>query len=583
MLKIVIGRESRQGGTNPGGTGARCPAAVRTAGALSLVLLLGLAGCGPRSDAPGGEAASASGEASGEAAGETPAAASGGTVVVPYPLDIQGVNELITTSTPIQTALLYFGLFSTLLEEHPNYEDGPPAFTPKLAESYELSPDRLTLTFRLRPDAVWSDGVPITAEDVRWTWEAQNHPEVLWSFADAKDRITDVEVVDRLTVRYRFSEVYATQLFDANMGVILPKHAWSRLPFSEWRRNPTWFLDNLVVSGPFTLESWEPGQRYVLRRNDRYHVPGLPKVERIVFQVVSTSNGQLAMMRSGEGHYMEFVPPAEVATVESVPTLRLEGYIPRFFYFVTWNVRRPLFSDPAVRRALTMGIDRQTIIDSLQYGYAHPSHSPFTSNVWVHHDGIEPWPYDPGRAKELLASRGWTDGDGDGVLDRDGEPFRFTLVTNTANPLRKDIMLMIQEQLGRIGIDVQTQLMDFQALLGPLQEHRFDAVIGALAMDTSLNTRYFFHSQAIDDGFNWGAYSNPEMDRLIEKIEAQVDLEASLPLYLRIQELLHEEQPLTFLYQAERLGAIHERLRDVDPNSASPFYNMARWRLLPEE
>ncbi|MEM7350322.1 MAG: ABC transporter substrate-binding protein, partial [Acidobacteriota bacterium] len=115
-------------------------------------------------------------------------------IVVAYAVDIQGVNELITESTTITNMLIYFACFLELVEEQPDYQEGPPSFEPRLAESYEFSEDRLELTFRLRPGLVWSDGVPITAEDVRWTWQAQTHPAVGWSFIEAKQRIKDVEV-----------------------------------------------------------------------------------------------------------------------------------------------------------------------------------------------------------------------------------------------------------------------------------------------------------------------------------------------------------------------------------------------------
>ncbi len=502
------------------------------------------------------------------------------TVTVAHSVDMEGVNELITAATPIQTALLYFALFLPLVDELSDYQSGPPTFAPRIADSYEFSADHRVLTFHLRDDVVWSDGVPVTAEDVRWTWQAQTSSEVAWAFADAKTRITDVEVVDPLTVRFHFSEVYANQLLDANFGVILPKHAWGQLPFAEWRQNGDWFRDHLVVNGAFDLESWEPQQRFVLKRNERYLEPGLPKVDRVVFQVAPDPSSQLALLRSGQVQYVEFITPADAAAIEAEPDLRLTSYLSRHYFFVLWNVTRPLFASREVRQALTLAIDRQGMIDSLHHGYAKVSYSPFTSNTWVHHKGLEVWPYDPGRARELLASQGWIDRDGDGVIDRDGVPFRFEILINSGNTLRRDIMVVIQEQLRRIGIEVDTRVMDFSAMMGPLRAHEFDATIFGFAMDTSLNTYHYFHTRAIDDGFNWGGYSNPEVDRLIEGIEAQVDPLAARPLYEQLQERVHEDQPVTFLYESQRLGGAHKTLQDVEPNAISSFFNIRRWRLV---
>ncbi len=508
--------------------------------------------------------------------------AAGGTAIVADAIDIEGVNELLIRATPQQTTLLYFGIFLPLLDERDDYQQGPPTFAPRLAESYEFSEDRLQLTFHLRDDVVWSDGVPVTAEDVRWTWQAQTSPEIAWPFADSKERITDVEVVDPHTVRFHYSEVYAIQLLDANLGVVLPKHAWSQLPFSEWRQNRQWFHDNLVVNGPFTLESWEPAQRWVLVRNERYFEPGLPKLDRVVFQIVPDPASQLAMLRSGQVHFVEFIPPADAAALDAHPDLELLTHLARIFYFVQWNVGRPLFAEKEVRQALTMAIDRESMIDSLHRGYANLSHSPFTSDIWAHNKDIEPWPYDPQRAREVLAEQGWTDSDGDGILDRDGQPFSFELMINAGNTLRRDIMVVIQEQLRQIGIDVRTRIMEFNAMMQPLQAHEFDAIIFGIGMDTSLNTYHFFHSRGIDDGFNWGSYSNPEVDQVIEEIEDQVNQLDAKPLYYRLQELLHEDLPYTYLYEQKRIACANKALRDVNPNAVSSFYHMRHWRLVDD-
>ncbi len=500
------------------------------------------------------------------------------TVVVAYSVDIQGVNELTTQLTTIMEALIYQAMFLVLVEEQPDYEDGPPSFKPQLAERYEFSADRLQLTFHMRDDVKWSDGAPVTAEDVRWTWQAQVHPEVAWGYAEAKKWITDVEVADPHTVIFHFSKAYSGQLQDATLGTVLPKHAWSQLPFEEWRQNNQWFVDHLVVNGPFTLESWEPQQRVVIRRNDSFYGDP-PKVDRIVFELIPEESSRLALLRSKQAHMMEFIHPADAATIEADPDLRLIPHIPRIFFFVQWNASRPLFADKRVRQALTLGIDRQEIVDSIHYGYASVGHSVFPSNHWAHNENLEPWPYDPGRAREMLAEMGWIDTDGDGIVDRDGQPFSFELMTNSESQLRVDLVVMLQEHLRRIGVDVRTRTMEFNALLGVLSDHDFDAVMGALGIDTSLNTEYFYHTNGITSAYNWGMYSNPEMDRLIEEANAYIDPLAAKHLYDQLQELLHEELPMTYLYEQRRLCGAHKDLQGVEPNHVSTFYKLKNWRL----
>lgn len=512
---------------------------------------------------------------------ETPTSKASGTetVIVAFPVDIEGVNEVVNSSTSIHNALNYFALFLPLLEIQPDYQDAPSTFLPRLAESYEFSEDRLQLTFRLRDDVMWSDGTPTTAEDVLFTWEAQTHPDIAWPFIDSKKRITKVEVLDPYSVRFHFSEAYGTQLNEANFGVILPKHAWGRLPFSEWKTNSDWFVENLVVNGPFNLESWEPEQRVALVRNERYFEPGLPKVDRIVFEITRDAQSQISKLRSGHAHLVEYVNPPDAEQISNHPDLRLETFIPRFFYFTLWNTTRPFFADREVRQALTLATDRQAIIDTLHFGYGALSHSPYPSNSWVYNKDLKPLPYDPVRAREILERKGWIDSDGDGIRDRDGQPFRFELITNSENPLRRDITVMMQEQLRLVGIAADPRHMEFNSLLAPLSRHDFDAVVTGLAMDTGFNNRYYFHSSAIKDGYNWGSFEHAEMDQLIEAIEIQTDPKITKPLFDRLQEILSEEQPLTFLYEGRRLVGIHKSLHDVKPNAVSSFFNMRFWRL----
>jgi peptide/nickel transport system substrate-binding protein len=503
-----------------------------------------------------------------------------GTVVVAYPWDIQGVNELLVSATPMQTTLFYFGIFMPLLEEQDNYTVGPPTFAPRLAESYEFSADRLSVTLRLFADAVWSDGTQVTADDVRFTWQAHTDPDIAWAFASAKDNIRDVEVVDSHTVRFHFHRVTATQLLSLNQGVILPKHVWGKLPFAEWRDNSQWFEDHLVVSGPFTLESWVPAQRIVLRRNKSYFRQGLPKSERIVFQITPDVTSQLSLLRSGEAHLMEGLQAAEAKRIESDPNLKLLVHDYRNFIVLCWNERLPLFAETKVRQALTMAIDRQGILDSIYYGYAHVNSSPFMKNSWVSNHEIEPWPYDPGKAKELLAAEGWIDRDGDGLLDREGVAFSFEVLTSNGNQIRQDILLMVQQQLKRLGIDARPRTMELNSLLSRQNEKDFEATIVGFSYDTSLELGYFFRT---DEFYNWSGYSNPELDQLLAEIAENTDQMAAKPLYDRLQATLHTDQPFTYLYQPKRLVGVSSRLHNAQSSAASAYAFLERWQLDAEE
>jgi len=529
--------------------------------ALVAALACGATGCGPGTPGP-------------------PSEPQGGTAVFATLSDLDTVNELLGAGTNFSSDILQ-RVFLPLLREQPDYQDHPPTFRPALATGWEFSPDRHTLTFFLRPEASWSDGAPVTAEDVRWSWQAQRDPDVAWGYAQVKEHVTDVEVVDPHTVRFHFDRVYASQLIDANEGLILPKHLWSQLPFERWREEEDWFRDHMVASGPFVLERWSPQEEIVLSRNERYFDPQLPRLDRAVFRVVPDQDAQLNQLLAGDLDLVSGVSPDDADQVDAAEGVRLLTYWNRAYSYLCWNTARPLFAEPEVRRALTMAIDRRGLIEALWHGYAGPSVSPIISTVWAHDRELEPWPYDPGAAREILARHGWKDSDGDGVLDRDGQRFSFELTTNAGNTLRADALVLIQEQLARVGIEARPRFLEMNTLVSANLAHDFDATLGAWGIDTTLDLSYAFHSASIEGGYNYGAYSNPEVDRLLDTIAEVETPDAAGPLFLEVQRILHQDQPYTFLWEPMRIVGIRDRLRDARSNPLYTYFALEEWWLAP--
>lgn len=537
--------------------------------AATALLALGLAACGRQAAPPDSPSL-----------GDAPRA--GGTLVIGVSTDISGVNQLLSATDSFTQSVLDL-LFLRLFEEQPDFDRHPPTFRPELAESWTWSDDHLMLTLRLRPDAVWTDGEPVTAHDVEWTWRAQVDPEVAWSFADSKENIASVEAIDRQTVRVVFHHRSDSQLAQLNEGVILPRTVWSQKPFADWRRSADWFVENLVTSGPFRLESWRPQERITLERNDLYDGDELPYLDRVVFRIVPQKANQVGQLLAGELHLVDDIPPGDAPRIERSHRARLLSYLPRQYNFIAWNLARPPFDDPEVRRALTLAIDRQALVDSLWFGRARVATSPIISSVWAHNRELRPWPYDPAAARELLAAEGWKDHDGDGVIDRDGRPFSFELATNANSTLRVDASVLIQEQLRRIAVQARLRREEFNSLNARVLAHDFDALLGGWTIDTTLDLAYAFHGDAIDGGYNFGSFSHPEVDRLIDAAQVATDLTVKKELLSRIQTLLHEQQPYTFLWEPVRLTGLAVGLRDARPNALDPYFGLERWWLTPTD
>jgi peptide/nickel transport system substrate-binding protein len=517
----------------------------------------------------------------GAATTPTPAAAAGepqrgGTAVVGWSAAATGVNELITQGTAITTELTR-QLFLQLVQEQDDFEEHPPTFKPLLASSYEFSPDRKTLTFHLRKDAVWSDGMPITADDVRFTWQAQRHPDVGWDSAYMVEHITDVEVVDPKTVRYHFDKTYAKQLQDANEGVILPKHAWEKIPFPKWRENGDWFREHLVVSGPFTVATWEPQQQVTLVRNPRYFRKDRPYLDKVVIRNISDPASLLTQLISGEVDFIPQVQPVDMERIQADPRLRVIPYWFRLYVCVIWNERNPLFADADVRRALTLGIDRQTIVDTLfPRGTARIAVSPIVQSVWAFDRSLGALPYDPQESRRILESKGWQDSNGDGILDKGGKPFSFALLSNGGNQQRNDAAVMIQEQLKQAGVRAEPRVVEFNSLVNDATSGTFEAVVFGFNIDTSMDMTAQFGSESIQEG-NFGAYKNPEFDRLMAEAMGKPDIRDAKPILDRIQQIIHRDQPATFLWESQRMSAINRRIHGARPNVLFSLFNLEDW------
>ncbi|MFN7941278.1 MAG: ABC transporter substrate-binding protein [Thermoanaerobaculia bacterium] len=532
--------------------------------ARAAALAVALAACGRAND----------GKAPAPIPAATPVA--GGSAVIATITDLGGVNPLITSDIKFTSDILG-RFFLQLAIEQADYAEHPPTLRPGLAESWEFSPDHTLLTFHLRPGLAWSDGAPLTAEDVRWTWLAETSPEVAWNYSETKQNISDVEVLDPRTVRFHFRATGVTQLLDAVEGGILPKHLWGTVPFAEWRQRADWFRDHLATSGPFLLAEWKPGEQLVLGRNPRYFEPGLPRLDRVVFRILPDQTAQLEMLLGGQLDFVWGILPRDAERVRQRPGLELLHFDNRQYEYICWNSRRPPFDDPEIRRALTLGIDRQALVDALLRGFGRIATTAILTNVWAYDRDLRPWPYDPAEARRILAARGFRDSDGDGIVERGGKPFSFELTTNSSNQQRIDATVMVQDQLRRIGVEARPRTLEIHTLTRNNVAHDFDATLSGWAIDTSLDLGFAFHSREIDSGYNFGSYRDPELDSLIERSRAVLDPAAGLAIYRRMQEILHRDQPYTFLYEPERLCGVSRSVRDVHPNSLSAYFNLHEW------
>jgi peptide/nickel transport system substrate-binding protein len=501
------------------------------------------------------------------------------TLVMGVLADIQSWNPYLT-ETRFSEDLLAL-VYPSLAVELADYQEHPPTFRPSLAESWSRSEDGLAIEFVLRNDVVWSDGTPVTADDVVFTFEIQKSPEVAWYASYVKDFIESVEKVDDHIVRFVFNQRYPYQLMDANEGLIIPAHAWRDIPPAEW--SSTSWLDRVVGAGPYLPSAHTPQQEIVMVANESYGLGPRAAVDTIVWRIVPDQLSLTGQTLNGQFDFVYAVPPEDAEKIAAQPDLRLVSYADRGYTHICWNTTRPGLDNPEVRRALTMAIDRQAIIDIVFLGFAEPSLGPILSGMWAFDPEIERVPFDPDAAAALLADQGWTDSDGDGIVDRAGEPFSIELLTNSENRMRQDISVLVAGYLQKIGVAVTPRTVEWGTLLARLDAGEFDGSVNRWVEPTQIDLEDVWHTppEGVPTS-NYGRYSNAEVDRLIAEVAANPPLEVQRRIYRRIQALIVADQPYTFLAEGQRLNALHSRVANAVLNDTTPYFNLEQWELLTQ-
>lgn len=440
---------------------------------------------------------------------------------------------------------------------------------PYLAESWELSGDGTTLTFRLRPDVFWHDGERTDAYDVAFTWERVTDPATGFPNATFWDRYGrgagGIEVVDSLTVRFSL-EPHAGYLDPWRVVAIMPEHLLADVPAEELGRHP-YARTCPVGNGPFVFREHRLDEQWSFQANPAFpeSLGGRPWVDRYVYRVIPEETTLLTELLTGNLDVYVQARPDHAARIADSPVAELVAFPFRNVNFLAWNGRRPPLDDARVRRALTLGIDRETMVAALLEGYGVVADGSVPPFHWAHDPAIGADDvHDPAAAGALLDAAGWTDRDGDGVRENAaGEPLEITLTYNAGNQQRADIATIVQDQLARIGVRIEPELLEIPTLVARVLDptvRDFDGVVFGWVTEFNLDDRALFSSDRLMQPYAFAGMENPRIDALLEEIARTADRDAALPLWREYQRLLSEEHPFTFLFFPERIDGVSTRL-----------------------
>ncbi|MFQ5521417.1 MAG: peptide-binding protein [Candidatus Methylomirabilia bacterium] len=448
-----------------------------------------------------------------------------------------------------------------------------------LAESWELSENCLTLTFKLRKNVTWHDGQPFTAEDVRFTYEAMIHPKTPTAYKEDFVAVKDVEVLDPHTVRILYSKPYAEAVETWQIWM-LPKHLLERyVEDGQLREAP----QNLhpVGTGPYRFVEWKSGEKVVLVASPDYFEDG-PYLSRVVYRIIP-SQATIFLELKAKGVDFAGLTALQYARQTDYPSFRKAyskfRYPANAYTYFGFNLKDPRFADKRVRQALAHAINKEELIEGIVMGLGREATGPYKPGTWAYKADARRYPYDPERAKALLGEVGWQDTDGDGVVDKNGEPFAFTILTNQGNDERKKVAEIIQRRLSEVGVKADIRILEWAAFIKDfVQKRRFEALILGWGIGLDPDQYTIWHSSKTGpDELNFISYASAEVDRLLERGRASCRREERKPYYGRLQEILAEDQPIVFLYFRDALPVVSSRVHGIEPSPNGILFNFIRW------
>ncbi len=511
-----------------------------------------------------------------------PAAVPGDRRVGVISADTQNLNPLLSTDA---TGAAFQSLCSNSLAER-NYLN-PEKFEPVIAESYEVLPDHLTYRIKLRKGIFWHDftdpvtgkrheKVPVTAHDFVFFFETVKNPEVNCEpLRVYYQDMESVKALDDYTLEVKWKKPYYSALANTLGMSPLPRHLYHAYPgkFDPKKFNTDFERNRIIVgSGPYRFVRWEKDKRVIFKRNPDYfgkRFGAAPAIENVVFEMIKHPGTAFQALLSGKVDVLG-ISPDKWDELDRYPAfrdkkIRALRYPAQAFYYLAYNFKNPLFADRKVRNAMSLLVDKERIIRDVFHNQALPCSGPYASGSSAADPNIKSLPYDPEKAKELLAQAGWKDTDGDGILDKDGKPFQFTILQVANNSIQQKMLPIIKESMAKAGVDMKIQIVEWSVLLQRLDKKEFDACTLGWALSYDPDLYQIFHSSqaGVANSSNFISYASPEADELIEKLRLEFDPEKRKELNWKLHRVLHEDQPYTFLAIPYSLQAISGRYRNV--------------------
>lgn len=457
------------------------------------------------------------------------------------------------------------------------YEDENINLIPTVAESYTENKEKTEFTVKLRKGWKWHDGVEVTAEDVKFTFDmllskeanAKRHQDVVLS------NLASVEVKDKYTVVFKLSKKnmwFMNAMLTNNYW--LPKHILGKVAPKDIAKND--YFRHPIGNGPFKFVEYKTGERIVFEPFKDFPAQFKPKnsADRYIYQIVPSQATALLKVQTGEAN-LTYVSAADIPATKKFTNLTVKDFPDAAIMYLIFNTKRPFFSDKRVRQAMAHAINRDALSKGVYKGFYKPATAYDPPTLWWHNPNIKPYSYDLAKAKKLLDEAGWKVGR-DGIREKDGVKFKFTLLALKGNVGREKTCVFIQSSLKQLGIQVEVRSLEWNTLnLKYIDAKNFDAAYLSLGSSTVPTPADSFGKNG---AFNQGSYYNPVVEDLCNKVNAANSKEEVKGYMWKIQEIINEDLPQLVLLYPSNTYAMDKRMQDVNIVWGN-YYHPEKWHI----
>ena len=519
---------------------------------------------------------------------------------------VVALNADVSTLSPLFAFSLDEGsiselLFLSLIQPDWNDAKSNLEIKPMLAKNWEWNKDSSSITFSLRNDVKWSDGENCTVEDVVFSFDVYSDPDVqsrlygeFGNFYIDKDKHINLkktfDIISSYSLKINFIPKSKPNLFAIAIPII-PKHIYDKIP----RKDFATAKQNMapVCNGPFLLSSWERDQSLILKANKNSYLYNPDNISELIFKIIPDYNSRLTQLKNGEIDLMDLIRPDDIEDLKQDKSISIIPVKGREYDYIGWNnidpddynknnkvVPNKFFGSAKVRKALTYAINRKVILEDYLNNYGELAVTPVTPIFKNSIDtSIKAYPYDVYIAKKMLAEEGWRDSNHDGILDKNGIKFSFTLDIPSGNPRREYASTVVKNNLKEIGIEMNVEQLEMPVFQRELINKKVNSWMASWYVPIPIELKPFWYSDLKSTPLNLVSYQNKNVDKLLEEIGRTISDKKLNEIYFKFQKIIHDDEPVTFLYWMDDIVGCNKKIKNIDINPLGVVQKCWNWSI----